>query len=372
MENFEQGKTIRHTIKSAMLQVCYYSGSYQIIAFQYAGAGTIFIMHKVVDSKTESLATQLTITARFLDRIITRLRRRADFITMDEVGDRLVRDNPTARQRRFIALTFDDGFRDNLTLSLPILRRHGVPATIYVPSGAPDRNLDPWPWRLDRALRENSELLLDRPGLPRRLPLGTWEEKRAAFYGLTRYVHRNIPANREVAETLLPTARVSDESLIAEQFASWDELRELASDPLITIGGHGVSHASLRHLEEQDAIAEISNGKARLTAQLGVPISHFAYPYGDVSNFGPREIALAARAGFVTAVTNIGGNIFSQHRHHMMALPRCGLGGAVEAISSAVLELSGAPRALGSRWRDPVIVTEQSRASDRQRVATVS
>ena len=51
---------------------------------------------------------------------------------------------------------------------------------------------------------------------------------------LTLHVHRNIPANRQVAEMLLPTARVSNEVLIAEHFASWDERRELASDPLIS------------------------------------------------------------------------------------------------------------------------------------------
>jgi peptidoglycan/xylan/chitin deacetylase (PgdA/CDA1 family) len=325
---------------------------------QYAGAGTIFVMHKVVASKSDCLAAQLTITADFLDRVITKLRPRADFVTLDEVCERLLRDRPGRGQSPFIALTFDDGFRDNLTLALPILRRHRVPAAIYVPSGAPDRNLDPWPWRLEKAICEESELLLDRPGLPRRLLLQTWAEKLAAFRILTQYVHKNIPAHREIAETLLPVARVSDQSLISEQFTSWDELRQLASDPLITIGGHGVSHASLRDLEEQDAIAEIRDGKARLTEQLGVPISHFAYCYGERSNFGPREIALAARAGFVTAATNIAGNIFPGHRHYLMSLPRCGLGGSAETISSALLELSGTPRALGSRWHNPVVTID--------------
>jgi peptidoglycan/xylan/chitin deacetylase (PgdA/CDA1 family) len=363
LDKVEGIQSMREQIKKSALRFAYYTGLYHLISGRYAGAGTIFAMHKVVGAKTDSLATQLTTTVGFLDRVIAKLRPRADFITLDEVYQRLECDKSEIEQRPFIALTFDDGFRDNLTLALPILRKHGVPATIYVPSGAPDRNLDPWPWRLEKAIREHRELSFDWLDLPRYLSLETWAEKQAAFRMLTLYVHRNIPANRQVAEMLLPKARVSDEALIAEQFASWDELRELASDPLITIGGHGLTHASLRDLEEDHAMAEIRDGKARLTAQLGVPVLHFAYPYGERSNFGPREITLAARAGFVTAVMNAAGNIFPHHRHHLMSLPRCGLGGSTEGISAAVLELYGTPRALGSNWRNPVVIaTEELRA----------
>jgi peptidoglycan/xylan/chitin deacetylase (PgdA/CDA1 family) len=348
---------MRQQVKGAALQAQYYTGAYRLIARYYAGSGTIFVAHKLVRSKTESLATGLTTTIEFFDRIITALKRRGvEFITLDEVYDRLSHDFPFKMRRPFVALTFDDGFRDNLTLALAVLRRHGVPATIYVSSGAPDRSMDPWPWRLEKAIRWHSELSLDQPGLARHLFLRTWAEKQVAFCTLTDYVHKDIPVNRQIAETLLPKARVSDEALIAEQFASWDELRELASDPLITIGGHSVTHASLRHLKEDDAMAEIRDGKQRLMAQLDVPVMHFAYPYGDSSSFGSRELALAARAGFVTGVMGgTAGNIFAEHRHHLMSLPRCALGANDERISSALLELAGTPRALGSRWRNPVI-----------------
>jgi peptidoglycan/xylan/chitin deacetylase (PgdA/CDA1 family) len=316
---------MRQQLKRAALRATYYSGAYRLISRRYSGIGTIFAIHKVVSEKRDSLATWLTITVDYLDRVLALLKTRADFVTLDDVRERLTREERVKAKRPFIALTFDDGFRDNLTLGLPILRRHDVPAAVYVPSGAPDRNLDPWPWRLERAIREVSELSLDLPELPRRLSVRTSEEKQAAFRLLTEHIHRNIPANRHLTELLLPKARVSDESLIAEQFASWDELRELASDRLITIGGHTVSHASLLDLEEEQAMAEISNGRQRLEAQLDVAVSHFAYPYGARSNCNLREFALAARAGFVTGVTAIEGNIFHQHRNHLMCLPRRGL-----------------------------------------------
>jgi peptidoglycan/xylan/chitin deacetylase (PgdA/CDA1 family) len=346
---------MRQQLKRAALRATYYSGAHRLIARRYSGIGTIFVIHKVVTEKTDSLATWLTITVDFLDRVLAHLKPRADFVRLDDVRERLTREEPVKAIRPFIALTFDDGFRDNLTLALPILRRHTVPATVYVPSGAPDRTLDPWPWRLEKAIRELSEVSLDLPELPRRLPAQTFEEKQAVFGLLTEHIHRNIPANRHLPELLLPKARVSDESLIVEQFASWDDLRELASDRLISVGGHTVTHASLRDLEEDQATAEIGNGRRRLEAQLDVAVSHFAYPYGASSNCGPREFALVARAGFVTGVTARDGNIFHQHQDHLMCLPRRGLCRSKEEISSPVLDISGVPTALSSRWRNPLV-----------------
>ena len=346
---------MRQLLKRVALQGAYYTGIYSVVSRRYSGMGSIFLMHKIVKTKTDSLATELTISLAFLDRVITRLKAKADFVTLDEVHERLIHHKPNKTTRPFIALTFDDGFRDNLTLGLPILRRHGVPAMVYVPSGAPDRTLDPWPWRLEKAIWNLSELSLDRPGLPRRLSTRTWAEKRAAFRMLTLYVHKNIPANREISEMLLSRAQISDEAMIGEHFVSWEELRQLASDPVITVGGHSVTHASLLDLTEDHAMAEISNGRERLIAQLDRPISHFAYPYGERSNFSCRELVLAARAGFVTGVTNIAGNIFQQHTDNLMGLPRIGLGGNKEEISSAILDLSGTPIALSSRWHNPVV-----------------
>lgn len=337
---------MRSELKALALRAAWYSGLYRVTPQQYAGLGTIFLLHKMVLAKTDSLAIGITTTAGFLDRVLAELGRRADFISMDQVHDRLVRAHAGRSERPFVALTFDDGFRDNFTLALPVLRKHGVPATIYVPSGGPDRILDVWPWRLEKAISERIELALEGDGLPRRLSVRTWAEKAAAFHFLTRFIHQNIPVNRHVAEMLLPKARVSDEAIITEHFVSWDDLRTLAAEPLITIGGHTVTHASLRDLEEEHALTEICAGRNRLEAQLGLAVRHFAYPYGDHSNCGPREFALAARAGFRTAVTNIDSNLHDRDREHVMSLPRIGLSMPKEQLSSAVLRFAGVPAAL--------------------------
>ena len=128
--------------------------SYDRVAKAFNGVGSIFMMHRVVAHKSESAAVNLTVTAAFLDQSLTYLQAQGvEFISLSNLCDRLS-DQRTSK-RHAIALTFDDGYRDNLTIALPILRKHGIPATIFVPSGAPDRAMDTWFLRLEKAVMMN-------------------------------------------------------------------------------------------------------------------------------------------------------------------------------------------------------------------------
>jgi len=346
--------TMRQHIKERALRLSYRTGLDRLFARVYGGLGAIFCLHRVTSGKDESLARQLTVTADFLDQVIRHfIGEGKRFASIGEVESTLL--DPERTSGPFIALTFDDGYRDNLTNALPILRKHGISATIYVPSGVPDRSFDPWWLRLEEAVLARAELKLDWPGLPLRIPTATFAEKAAAYALLTHYVHCDITKNRAIAALLLPKTDVSDESLVEDHFLGWSELRELACDPLVTIGAHTVSHPALSSLEEAQALDEMTRGRDRLVSELDIAVEHFAYPYGTSADCGAREISLARRAGFGTAVTLRSGNIFPRHRDHLTCLPRLSLGGARERIQDPVLDVSGAPLALGSRWRDPVV-----------------
>ena len=331
--------------KEIALQLCYQTGLHQTLARLVGGLGTIFCMHRVVPDKSEVLARQLTVTPAFLDQVIRRFKSRgARFVRMDEVFDILVDDR--VPEGRFVALTFDDGYRDNVTHALPILREHDVPATIYVPSGAPERSLGAWWLRLERAILAEDEITLEVPGLEPRISTETLPEKIAAYWTLTKYIHRNLNVNPSIAAQLLPLNKLSDEALNAEYFLGWDELRQVAVDPLIAIGAHSVSHAELSTIGEIEALKEMTEGRDRLVSELDCPVEHFAYPYGAVDGRGP---GLAEKAGFKTAVTLQGGNVFPEHRRRLMCLPRPGLGGTRERMQDAELDFSGARAALSLR-----------------------
>lgn len=311
------------------------------LADAYSGVGAILMMHRVVTQKSESPAVDLTVTTAFLEDTLTCLREGGvEFLPLSELRRRLA--HREAFDRRAIALTFDDGYRDNLTLALPILRKHAAPATIFVPSGAPDRTMDAWFLRIEKAVMRCDELRPDEPALPAALPSGSAVEKRAAYESLVRFVHRNIPRNRIIAEKLLPRRAISDEALMAEKFASWAGLREASSDPLLTFGGHSVSHPVLADLSESDAFDEIAQSRDRMERELQRTISAFAYPYGGPAACGEREFALAKAAGYSLAVTTRYGSVRPRHRNSLFALPRMALGGSRENMDALALDVFGA------------------------------
>ena len=108
----------------------------------------------------------------------------------------------------------------------------------------------------------------------------------------------------------------------------WQEIIELAADPLVTIGAHTVNHKMLKKMTDESALrAEMEMSRAVLEAALGKRPEHLAYPVGDPTSAGPREFRIAAELGFKTAVTTRPGVLFKAHRDHLTALPRISVNG---------------------------------------------
>jgi peptidoglycan/xylan/chitin deacetylase (PgdA/CDA1 family) len=132
---------------------------------------------------------------------------------------------------------------------------------------------------------------------------------------------------------------------------SWDRLRSMASDPLVTIGAHTNTHFALAKLTEAEALFEIEAGAKRLERELGVKPMHLSYPYGGEDAAGPREFRLARELGFRTAVTTRKGLLYAGHSHHLTALPRVSLNGDYQDERYLSVLLSGAPFAFWNGFR---------------------
>jgi peptidoglycan/xylan/chitin deacetylase (PgdA/CDA1 family) len=131
----------------------------------------------------------------------------------------------------------------------------------------------------------------------------------------------------------------------------WDELAQLAADPLVTIGAHTVNHPMLAKLPHEAARSEIDLSRAVIEAALAVRPQHLSYPVGDRSSAGPREFALAAELGFKTAVTTRPGVLFPEHSAHLTALPRISLNGEYQQLRYVRVLLSGAATAMWNGFR---------------------
>lgn len=144
---------------------------------------------------------------------------------------------------RAVAITFDDGYRDNFEHAAPVLERLSLPATFFVVTQWIDTDIVPW-WDAQRGVRH---------------PWMTWAEVRA--------------------------------------------LHERGFE----IGAHTRTHVDLGKVSGGDARQEILGGRLELERRLGAPVTSFAYPYGRPDNFTEANRALVRAAGFRCCCSGFGG-----------------------------------------------------------------
>ncbi len=324
---------------------------HRVLAPLTRGRGAILAMHHVRPWIDRPFAPNrlLEIEPTFLDAALSRMAALGfELVTMDEALRRM--DEPSGKP--FIALTFDDGYRDTLDQALPILERHAAPFTLYVTTGFAERIARLWWVELEEAVRLLDRVDVDVDGARLTLPAATLAEKRAAFDAL--YWRLRGGAEDQllaVIATLLDHAGLDSATIADHLCLAWDGVERLARHPLCTIGVHTLTHPMLAKHGEDVIRHELADSRRRIEARIGRAARHLAYPVGDMASAGPRETTMAASLGFASAVTTRPGMIFPGHRHHPTALPRLSLNGHWQSLANLEVLLSGVPFAIWNRGR---------------------
>jgi len=341
------------TIIWAGLETLYFSGGHRLAQRFLAGLGAILMFHHVRPPRPDGFQPNraLEVSPLFLDEVIRRLREaEIEIVPLDEARRRIVERDTT---RRFVALTFDDGYRDNRDHAWPILRRHGAPFSVFIASRFADGSGELWWVALERAVAKSATIEVAMNGTPRCFDCATDAAKEDAFQAIYWWL-RSMPDETEMRaeiRRLSERAGVDTRGICRELCLGWDELRELRDDPLVTIGSHTHDHLMLAKARPEIVRAEIQTGIDRIGAKLAVRPRHLAYPVGDPTSAGPREFAIAADLGVATALTTRPGVIFADHRDHLTALPRISVNGDFQRLRYLDVLLSGAPTALMNRFR---------------------
>ena len=165
-------------------------------------------------------------------------------VSLDAVRDHYLLGS--ALPPRAVLITFDDGYRDNLENAVPVLRRHGYPAVLFVPIGFLD----------------------DGRPLPH--------------------------------EESLHALGIRNETL------DWDELQEVEQTG-VRVESHGIGHRPLSDLEPAEATREIALSKLRLEERLGREVEAFAYVKGSQADYRPEHASLVQQAGYKLAFTSVSG-----------------------------------------------------------------
>lgn len=329
-------------LASLRLELAYFAGRHWLSGGGAGGAGAVLRFERVRPRRAVRFqpCREHEITPKFLDSTIRALKRwKFDIVSMDEVCQRAV---TLASPRRFVCLTFDGGYKDMIASAYPVLSRHGVPFTIYLPTAFPDRLGEAWWLALEEIIaRENRiSLVVDRREL--HFNVGTASEKYQLYEYLWSWMRSLPPADLSTAiNDLCKRYSVDLAALSREAMMDWDDLGRLAADPNVTIGSATVNYPVLSNLRDADAMREMTMGRVVSQAAFRRDVRHFAYPFGDRAAFRRKHVQMAEEAGFTSAASAISGIIQAEGRTNLHALPRIAWDGRHSLRVMRVL-LSGA------------------------------
>ncbi|GJQ27208.1 MAG: hypothetical protein HBSAPP02_22400 [Phycisphaerae bacterium] len=284
----------------------------------------VLLYHRVAKLAVDP--QRLAVTPERFDEQLTALRRIARIVPLDELV-RGVRDGVVPD--RAVAITFDDGYADNLTHAAPLLQKHDAPATVFVTARGERVRHEFWWDDLERLFLHDAPLptalslrvdghehtwslpdinqsprvdpawnvLCDRPPRPREAiylflskllrPLCE-VRRRAALDSLAAWAH--LPVTGRPSHTTLTDA----------------QLKQLAASGLIEIGAHTVTHPVLANRSRDEQRFELEESRRRLEAIIGRPVTTFAYPFGCREDFNEVTVALSREAGYACACANTG------------------------------------------------------------------
>ena len=317
------GKKIVHLFKEHVIQEQYpLLTPYSRRQLQHTGAiGLVYMLHHITKKNASNIPNNedLKISPTFLDKIIRKYKQQNfDFISLDSLHHLLTSGEKI--KRPFITFTIDDGYLDNYTNALPVFEKYDVPFAIFVATDFIDKKAILW-WDAIEKLILQGDNIQTRDGHV--YCCHTFQQRWDTFRLLReRILLLDQTRLEEELNNMFCNNSIDWYEPIRNQGMSWEQISILSHHPLCTIGGHTVSHPALNKLDEATYRWEIEEGVKRIEKVTGIPVKHFAYPYGLTNKIGEREELLFHDFNFKTAFAATGGCITKDNQHRITLLPR--------------------------------------------------
>jgi peptidoglycan/xylan/chitin deacetylase (PgdA/CDA1 family) len=328
-----------HWFTNLKLELAYFSGR---ALWRGNGTGVILRFERVRPPRRGAFQPLKAgeISPRFLDRTIRALKRwKYDVVTMDEACRRAV---VMPQRRRFACLTFDGAYKDIITHAYPVLSRHKVPFTIYVPTAFPDGVGEAWWLALEDIIARETRISLTINRDDRHFVVQTVEERYALFEFLYGWMRSLPPDELAVAIRDLCSRYAVDLAALSRAASmDWADLEKLAADPNVTFGSATTGYSVLSSMKDAAARREMTMARAVAEAAFHREVTHFAYPFGDRDSFRRTHVVMTEEAGFVSAVSAIPGVVEAEGRTNLHALPRIAWDGRNRSLRAMRVLLSG-------------------------------
>lgn len=264
----------------------------------------VILMYHRINHGSDTDTLGLSISPLFFDRQLEFLKSHYKVISLADAVTMVSNGIPEGCQ---VVITFDDGYRDNYDYAFPLLKKHQIPATIFVSVDAVETGNFGW-YAFDKAIMDTRITSIDLTqfnlGV---IPLATRGDKERAIVSLHQELKRR---DNRICESVIETVvdTLAQKSNPERIIMSWDEAREMLESGLVTIGSHTITHPILTRVERNIARDEIIRSKAMLEERLGTVVDLFAYPNGRAEDFDDEIIGMIMDAGYRAACTTIHGS----------------------------------------------------------------
>ncbi len=271
----------------------------------------IFLFHGVIQKQTHPVRnyTGKHIEAALFARCMKHLAQQGHALTMDEVL--FYCESGDSFPKRAYAITFDDGFENNLSIAGPILDAKKIPAMIYVTSKFVDENGMSWIDRIELAVENAPNLVLNEDWSSEPFYLIDTTTKIKFLQAVRRYVKSNptCDANVFADELCAKLGRggqmSSDDPLDLKM--TWEQVKLAQNSGLFSIGGHSHTHSILSFLSIEKLAYELDTSLKLLSEMASVPATHYSYPEGLSHCYTEEVIAELKRRGVRCCPTAIDG-----------------------------------------------------------------
>ena len=261
--------------------------------------GEIWCLHRVVPNRSWALPNrELEITPDYLEQLIlSYMGNGYRFVSIDNIVE-CINKMRWPWQKKMVNISFDDGFRDIYEYAYPIFKKYNIPFTIYLTTAFPEGKAELWWIQLEQLIANNTTLVVQDQEYQCR----TADEKRQLFNELIQQIYQSSDTPSRVFEQWFAGYQMD----MAGLALTWDELAEMLSSGLLTVGSHTQSHPMLTKIPTEEVRQELLESKNLIEQHLSIPVNHFSYPHSAYNMEIANELRLV---GYKSATLGYGGSI---------------------------------------------------------------